>query len=57
MEPNVFMGYLEKGIPMWPNEGIVVWPNEGFTFLLGFERAIQYPLKDMIWNPNYFRGT
>jgi drug/metabolite transporter superfamily protein YnfA len=29
------MGYLERGI--------VLWPNEGITFLLGFGRAIQYP--------------
>jgi hypothetical protein len=24
MEPNVFLGYLERGSPMWPNEGIVM---------------------------------
>jgi hypothetical protein len=24
MESNVFMGYLEKGIAMWPNEGITI---------------------------------
>jgi hypothetical protein len=49
MEPNLFMGYLEKGI--------VVWANEGIAFLLGFGKAVQYPLKDMIWSPNCFRGT
>jgi hypothetical protein len=35
MEPNVFMGYLERGI--------VIWPNEGIAFLLSFFRAMQYP--------------
>jgi hypothetical protein len=35
MEPNVFLGYLERGIVMWPNEGI--------AFLLGFGRVMQYP--------------
>jgi hypothetical protein len=50
MEPNVFLGYLERGI--------VVWPNEGIVFLLDFGTAMQYELsKDMIRNPNYFRGT
>jgi hypothetical protein len=24
MEPNVFLGYLERGIVVWPNEGIIV---------------------------------
>ncbi len=24
VEPNAFLGYLERGIAMWPNEGIVV---------------------------------
>jgi hypothetical protein len=59
MEPNVFLGYLEKGITVWPNEGITMSPNEGIivlpnegiamspnegiTFLLGFDRAMQYP--------------
>jgi len=28
MEPNVFLGYLEKGIVH------VLWPNEGIAFLL-----------------------
>jgi hypothetical protein len=36
MEPNVFLGCLERGI--------VVWPNEGIAFLLCFERDVQYPL-------------
>jgi hypothetical protein len=36
MEPIVFLGYLERGI--------VVWPNEGIVFLLGFGRAMKYPL-------------
>jgi hypothetical protein len=35
MELNVFLGYLERGIVMLPNEGI--------AFLLGFGRAMQYP--------------
>jgi hypothetical protein len=35
MEFNVFMGYLERGIVMWPNEGI--------AFRIGFGRAMQYP--------------
>ncbi len=35
MEPNVFLGYLEKGIVMWPNEGIEI--------LLGFGRVMHYP--------------
>jgi len=29
MEPNVFMGYLERGIVVRPIEGILMWPNEG----------------------------
>ncbi len=36
MEPNVFLGYLERGI--------IVWPNEGIAFLIGFGKAMQYPL-------------
>jgi hypothetical protein len=51
MEFNVFMGYLEKGIAMWPNEGIIGKPNEGITFFLGFFRGYAIPLelsKDMI---------
>jgi len=24
MEPNVFLGYFERGIAMWPNEGIAM---------------------------------
>jgi hypothetical protein len=47
--PMYFLGYLERGIDVWSNESI--------AFLLGFERAIQYPSKYMIWSPNYFMGT
>jgi hypothetical protein len=36
MESNVFLGYLESGI--------VVWPNEGIAFFLHFEKVVQYPL-------------
>jgi hypothetical protein len=35
MEPNVFLGYLEKGIVMWPNDGI--------AFLVSFFKVMQYP--------------
>ncbi len=32
MEPNVFLGCLERGITMWPNEeGITMSPNEGIA--------------------------
>jgi hypothetical protein len=34
MEPNVFFGYLERGIVMWDNEGVASF--------LGFGRVMQY---------------
>jgi hypothetical protein len=53
MKPIVFLGYLERGIIVLPNEGITMSPNEGITmspnehiaiFLDYGSRAMQYPL-------------
>jgi hypothetical protein len=57
MEPNVFLGYLMKGIAdvlnnfgheQYPSNSVDQWcviieyPNEGIGFFVGFGRATQY---------------
>jgi hypothetical protein len=73
MEPNVFLGYLMWGNigvlssfehEQYPSNSVdqnkTYYLNEGIGFLVGFGRAMQYPLhvsKDMVWSPMYFWDT
>ncbi len=58
MQPNVFLGYLARGIigvlnsfvhEQYPSNKVDPWclitkyPNEDIGFLVGFGRAMQYP--------------
>jgi hypothetical protein len=48
MEPNIILGYLERGIIMWYCIPFRFWKGYAIPFELS---------KDIIWSPNYFKGT